>query len=292
MTEHDPLSPRASTARATSTLLALTGAGAGASTLLAGHSLAVARRTPRAIEDLVELAVCSGGSLVGAWLALSGLAALVCLLVRAGGRRWRAGEAAIARLAPGVIRRAARIGVTVTVSAGLALPGTAALAAETPQDARAASSSSASIDLGWTTTPASSERSATTGEAERGDLVAAIDPTWQSTSSTADTADTADTGSASGDAVRPDAVAPTVAPVQTATATAHPAPLHSRADEAASVVVLRGDTLWSIAARSLDAGATDAQIAVATARWFDTNRSVIGDDPDVILPGQELLAPR
>ena len=57
------------------------------------------------------------------------------------------------------------------------------------------------------------------------------------------------------------------------------------------VVVLRGDTLWSIAARHLGQGATAAQITAEWHRWLSTNRDVIGADPDLILPGQELLPP-
>ena len=57
------------------------------------------------------------------------------------------------------------------------------------------------------------------------------------------------------------------------------------------VVVLRGDTLWSIAARHLGPGATAAEITVEWHRWLSANRDVIGADPDLILPGQELLPP-
>lgn len=61
------------------------------------------------------------------------------------------------------------------------------------------------------------------------------------------------------------------------------------ADEA--VVVRRGDTLWDIAQRHLPAGATTAQVAAEWPRWFAANRSVIGADPDLLLPGTRLVAP-
>lgn len=57
------------------------------------------------------------------------------------------------------------------------------------------------------------------------------------------------------------------------------------------VVVLRGDTLWSIAANHLGPSATAAEITVEWQRWLAVNRDVIGDDGDLILPGQELLPP-
>ena len=56
------------------------------------------------------------------------------------------------------------------------------------------------------------------------------------------------------------------------------------------MVVRRGDTLWSIAARQLGADASEAEVAAA---WplFAANRAVVGADPDLLLPGQVLRAP-
>ena len=65
-----------------------------------------------------------------------------------------------------------------------------------------------------------------------------------------------------------------------------------RPAQAPAVVVVRaGDTLWAIAARALPAGATDAEIARAGARWHAANRDVIGADPNLILPVQRLVPP-
>lgn len=60
---------------------------------------------------------------------------------------------------------------------------------------------------------------------------------------------------------------------------------------AGTVVVHRGDTLWSIAARHLGPAATPAAIDAEWHRWLCANREVIGDDADLILPGQELSPP-
>ncbi|WP_340699037.1 LysM peptidoglycan-binding domain-containing protein [Cellulosimicrobium funkei] len=57
------------------------------------------------------------------------------------------------------------------------------------------------------------------------------------------------------------------------------------------VVVVRGDSLWSIAARHLPAGSTDRQVAEAVERWYATNAHVVGADPDLVRPGQVLVAP-
>jgi nucleoid-associated protein YgaU len=58
-----------------------------------------------------------------------------------------------------------------------------------------------------------------------------------------------------------------------------------------TVVVHRGDTLWSIAARHLGPGATAAEIAHEWPRWYAANRNRIGADPDLILPGTPLVPP-
>ncbi len=57
------------------------------------------------------------------------------------------------------------------------------------------------------------------------------------------------------------------------------------------VPVRRGDSLWSIAARHLGPGATDAEIAWEWPRWYAANRAVVGDDPDLLTPGQLLRPP-
>jgi LysM domain len=64
------------------------------------------------------------------------------------------------------------------------------------------------------------------------------------------------------------------------------------ADHRTVVVVHRGDTLWAIAARHLGPAATAAQVAAEWPRWHAANRSTIGADPDLILPGQSLVAPQ
>jgi hypothetical protein len=59
----------------------------------------------------------------------------------------------------------------------------------------------------------------------------------------------------------------------------------------AAVIVLPGDTLWSIAAATLPASSTTSEIDSAWRAWYLTNERVIGNDPDVIRPGQSLLPP-
>lgn len=59
----------------------------------------------------------------------------------------------------------------------------------------------------------------------------------------------------------------------------------------AEVVVQPGDSLWSIAARHLGPMASDAAVAKAWPQWFAANKHAIGENPDVLLPGQVLQAP-
>lgn len=62
----------------------------------------------------------------------------------------------------------------------------------------------------------------------------------------------------------------------------HPARTH---------VVRPGDTLWSLAAADLSPTADDRDVTRRWHRLHDLNRAVIGDDPDLIHPGQRLSLP-
>lgn len=64
---------------------------------------------------------------------------------------------------------------------------------------------------------------------------------------------------------------------------------------AGQVLVAPGDTLWALAERSLQArgraAPSAAAIAVTWPSWWAANREVIGDDPDLLLPGTPLRSP-
>jgi nucleoid-associated protein YgaU len=64
------------------------------------------------------------------------------------------------------------------------------------------------------------------------------------------------------------------------------------ADVPEPLVVRRGDTLWGLAERHLGPSADPAAVAAAWPRWHEANRAVIGDDPGLLLPGQQLRPPR
>lgn len=56
-------------------------------------------------------------------------------------------------------------------------------------------------------------------------------------------------------------------------------------------VVQAGESLWTIAAGTRQSDADPAQVATASTAWYEANRATIGPDPDLILPGQTLVAP-
>ncbi len=91
-------------------------------------------------------------------------------------------------------------------------------------------------------------------------------------------------GPASADATYPALDWPTIAAPPVAAAPAAPA--------AAVVRTVRpGDSLWRIAAQSLGPHASTAQIALSWPTWWQANRAVIGDDPDLLHPGTRLTPP-
>ena len=61
-----------------------------------------------------------------------------------------------------------------------------------------------------------------------------------------------------------------------------------RRPAAPTVLVRPGDSLWSLAAARLPAGADGVSVTVAWRRLYAVNRATIGPDPDLLLPGQRL----
>lgn len=59
----------------------------------------------------------------------------------------------------------------------------------------------------------------------------------------------------------------------------------------ATVVVRAGDSLWALAERDLGPAASPAEVARHARRLHRLNRAVVGPDPDLIHPGQQLRLP-
>ncbi|GIG20135.1 peptidoglycan-binding protein LysM [Cellulomonas chitinilytica] len=261
-----------------------------------------AARGPWRVDTLVDLGVSATGAVVVVWLGGSTLLALACLTARAAGATWRSGERVVLRCAPTVVRRA----LVLAVGAGLGLGvSTTAMAAEPTSGPPTATSVSASagtdLDLGWTVTaPDGAAGPTATGSSEpagarSGAAPAAVD------SGTAAPSPTGAPDQPSPEPARdveppsaPSASAAAGAPAPAPTPTTHllTTPVRPTADAGpGTVVVVRGDSLWRIAARHLSPGADDAQVAAAWPTWYAANADVIGPDPGALLPGQVLVVP-
>ncbi|QAY63328.1 hypothetical protein ET495_08785 [Xylanimonas allomyrinae] len=270
------------------------------------------------VEDWVEVTVVGAAAVAAAWVAVGALLGLAVVAASRAGLRWRTGEAAIQRLAPGIVRRLVRAGLGVGVGASLALtPATAFAAPDAGTDPAITAESSRAAEA--PTTPVAPPGTTP----ETADAHLGVDLAWQPTIAPEPTApaqaaqaaptprDAADVAPATpqpaATATTPATPAgplPTAGPAaaeqrtdwpQDAARTPDPAPALPAAPSAThddgTVVVLRGDTLWAIAARALGGHPTDGQILAATLRWHEANRSVIGDDPDLVRPGQILVPP-
>ena len=92
----------------------------------------------------------------------------------------------------------------------------------------------------------------------------------------------------------PDRASISVSPAPAAPAGAHRAiraTVHRVSVGESSVVVVPGDSLWSIAAATLPPGAHPAQVDRRWRQVWAANRDAIGPDPDLVVPGLRLVLP-
>ncbi len=241
-------------------------------------ALAVACRTTlaqleRSDPGSVLLALCAVVACAGAgWLcALSGLH----LAARLPGRLGRLVARLADRVTPAVLRQGLALVVT-TSSVAVVLPG-----------------ASVSASAATTGTPGPGEHPGGSPSAS------APDPGWRATAPTAvPDASWRATAVPHERSAAPPAVAPSAGwtphrprPVQQPSLEViggRAAPAH---EPGVTHVVRRGDCLWDVVERHLGSRATPAVVATAVPHWYETNRSVIGDDPDLVLPGTVLHAP-
>jgi nucleoid-associated protein YgaU len=66
--------------------------------------------------------------------------------------------------------------------------------------------------------------------------------------------------------------------------------------ETVRYLVVAGDSLWEIARRHLEAGAGERPTSTEIDRFwraiYAANRGVVGPDPNLIFPGQQLQIPK
>lgn len=227
----------------------------------------VRRPVPPQTAELLELVVALAAVAVLAWLLLAVVASALAALP---GRAWVAARWVAPRIAPGALRK----GVAAVVLSGAvasAAPG-AALADDGVPHGNA------------TTSVALSPTGTGTGPQ---DDVTAPDPAPLP----APRPSAGPTGISSRDS-DPDPAEGTPGPGHDGTPIGL-GPLRPpvRSSSSGTVVVRPGDCLWSLAAQHLGPEATEVAIAAEWPRWYAANADVIGDNPDLLVPGLRLRIP-
>lgn len=293
--------------------LALVAAGSGA---LGWALLQVAVASPRDVAGTVTGLVCLMGVAASAWHGGWAVVAVGLLLVRA---QRRTTERVLA-VAPRLVRRivAGAAGTVLVLGAGTAGMLVPAVAAPVPDDL-GYRSEPALVEPTEELTPPGAGSPAPTSQAtpqvippgsgeKRSPSATESGPTAAPATAVASphaatpVSARPEPAPSSEPPATPGATAPTMSsgapeiPVSSSSRTPSPSPTASPPPQSGTAstapsdyVVQPGDTLWDIAR---DHGAqTNEQIAQAWPRWYDLNRDVIGQDPNLIEPGQVLAIP-
>ncbi|MFW5463063.1 LysM peptidoglycan-binding domain-containing protein [Knoellia sp. CPCC 206453] len=224
---------------------------------------------PASADELLALTAATLALSIAAWLVLG---TVLEVLAHVPGRVGRAAQVWADRLTPALARRVAAF----ILGVGVGVAGGPSQAVANPRPSTTAASVA---DPGFVPSPSAADVSVP----DPGFAPAPLSPGFSPTPTVPATPEFTPEPAAPG--FTP--TAPRVRPQ------ADPGLLGSRLAPSTDreVVVHRGDTLWSIAARHLGPQASDAEIAREWPRWFDLNRGLIGEDPDLILPGQILRVP-
>lgn len=263
------------------------------SALTAG-SIAAARQPNPTLDDLVN----AGGTVL-AWLLFGYLAlgALLALLAALPGAVGETFAVVSERVTPRAYRRAAQMALGLTVVAGPALGAATAHAA--PSDAHIAgrtSSASTSYQTNRLDLDLPGNLDLPESTPDRAGTRLQLDLPGHTGTGPIDQLDLDLPGHRDGDTGQPTAggrgaagrpaADPIMRPVRDHVHTGHH-PDH----QVQTYTVKRGDCLWNIAKAHLPAGASEATIDAEWHRWYAANRQVVGDNPDLIHPGQILHAP-
>ncbi|HEY8618508.1 MAG TPA: LysM domain-containing protein [Dermatophilaceae bacterium] len=222
---------------------------------------AITASGPASPADGILIVVALGGALLSLWVGLgTALSALSALP----GALGQASTLLAARIAPTAVRKVVAFVLGTALSAAL-VPGTAVARTghEAPRAAVVASAQYAAGALGSA-------------------VDSAPNASFSLVSDAVHTSNTIHAIHARNETDR--APAPSWSPERST-------PSANSEDRVVELVVHRGDSLWSIAARHLGREATTSQIDAEWHRWFAANRLVIGDDPNAIRPGQVLSSP-
>jgi hypothetical protein len=223
------------------------------------HSAAGRRQKPM-FEDLLGVVATASGVGISAWWIATFLLAMAAALLQHSGRECYA--KVTGKLSPAFMRRLA-VAILGLNLAGISLANAAQAQFEPAGSPESGSTSSIGISAQWR--PASGPSPNPPAVTSFASGSSEIDPHWQP---------------------RAPAAEPGLLGTGPQRATGQPASPHR-----GEVVVKRGDSLWSIAARQLGPLASDVDIAHHWPKWYSANREVIGDDPALIVPGQVLRPP-
>lgn len=234
------------------------------------------------------------------WALVGWAALMVCSVIasRLPGAAGRLGGRVLLAVTPSALRHVVAAAAGLSLAAGIGACGAgaggpspiiAAVTATTSADGgaelpTAARHADVLVDLDWPLGPQPvREMDATAGAAAKGVGSAAVVPPIDPGRTVQDPAEDASAAiDADGTTVDVDTSGPTA-----------DAAVGSVVEPAASssVVVRRGDSLWVIAAAHLPEGASPSEIDTSWRQWYAANRSVIGPDPNLVLPGERLWPP-
>ncbi|WP_426003326.1 LysM peptidoglycan-binding domain-containing protein [Paenarthrobacter sp. NyZ202] len=230
---------------------------AAAGRMLLGRSGMMEHRNDIPFDQLLGVVASLTGVIIVVWWLLSFTLALVAALLH---RKGRAGTAA-AKFSPAFMLRLA----VALVGLNLAGPPAAAIAATAPEPAwHPQPHTSASVAWQPGIGPEATSTSPLNQDDARQSLPTVPLPGWKPDRIVEETGLLSRTGSR---AAEPGTVG------------------------RSGVVVREGDSLWTLASAHLGPLATDAEVALHWPKWFAANRSIIGDDPTKLLPGQVLQPP-
>ena len=208
------------------------------------------------------------------WLLLVVVTTWGCHLPGVGGRRARS---TAEWLAPASLRALVRVAVGLSVATGVVSAPSAAFAAPVPPAPHA-------VRFDWPGTAAAPVAVVFGPNVAPGQPAAHPTPTPGRSSAAPARVTSRAPQEAAGSSSVP-------SPAATLSPTGHPNAGPVTGATARDVVVQSGDSLWSLAQAQLGPTATPARVAQAWPTWWSANRSVIGDDPDLIHPGTHLLPP-
>jgi nucleoid-associated protein YgaU len=223
------------------------------------HSAAARHQAPM-LEDLLGVAATASGLAVVAWWIATLLLAIASAVLQQTGKSRSANAAA--KLSPAFMRRLA-VAVLGLHLVGVPLANASPEPVEPAWNQEGGSTRSSGISAQWAPGATSTTRLSTLTSFDSGP--SEIEPQWQPRAPVTEPG-------LLGSLPQRSAGNP-VSPGQGA------------------VVVSRGDSLWSIAARQLGPMASDVDIALHWPKWHSANRHLIGDDPGLLVPGQILQPP-